>query len=61
MDNNTGDAVARRIQYFTDRVRKLRENDLYFYNSRMEEIKGGAHVVVKGGRWGCMPLTVTWG
>ncbi|MFH1524709.1 MAG: aminotransferase class I/II-fold pyridoxal phosphate-dependent enzyme [Chloroflexota bacterium] len=53
MDNKTaGDAVTRRIQYFTDRVRKLRENDLYFYNQPVEEIKGGAHVIVNGREMG---------
>jgi glycine C-acetyltransferase len=50
--HTTGDAVTRRIQYFTDRERKLRENDLYFYNQPVEEIKGGARVVVKGREMG---------
>ncbi len=36
----TDDAVTRRIQFFTEREKKLRENDLYFYNQPVEEIKG---------------------
>ncbi len=44
----TDDAVTRRIHFFTEREKMLRENDLYFYNQPIEEIKGGAHVVVNG-------------
>jgi 8-amino-7-oxononanoate synthase len=50
--NNTDDAVTRRIQYFTDRERMLRENDLYFYNQPVEEIRGGARVIVHGHEMG---------
>jgi len=46
--HTTDDAVTRRIQYFTDRERMLRENDLYFYNQPVEEIRGGARVLVRG-------------
>lgn len=53
MDNhNPEDAVNRRIQYFTDRVNMLRANDLYFYNQPVEEILGGAHVLVNGRKMG---------
>ena len=48
----TDDAVTRRIKFFTDRVMKLRENDLYFYNQPVEEIKGGARVIVNGREMG---------
>ncbi len=48
----TDDAVTRRIGLFTDRVMKLRENDLYFYNQPVEEIRGGARVVVRGREMG---------
>jgi 8-amino-7-oxononanoate synthase len=44
----TDDAVTRRIKYFTDREKMLRENDMYFYNQPVEEIRGGARVVVGG-------------
>ena len=37
----TDDAVTRRINFFSDRLRKLRQDDLYFYNQPVEEIKGG--------------------
>lgn len=49
---NTDDAVTRRIKYFTDRERMLRENDLYFYNQPVEEIRGGARVLVRGREMG---------
>ncbi len=48
----TDDAVTRRVKFFTDRERALREKDLYFYNQPVEEIKGGARVIVKGREMG---------
>ena len=48
----TDDAVTRRVKFFTDRERMLRENDLYFYNQPVEEIKGGARVIVNGREMG---------
>jgi len=48
----TDDAVTRRIRFFTEREKNLRENDLYFYNQPVEEIKGGARVVVNGREMG---------
>ncbi|KAF0107529.1 MAG: Aminotransferase [Anaerolineaceae bacterium] len=50
--HHTDDAVTRRIKFFTDREKMLRENDLYFYNQPVEEIKGGSRVVVKGREMG---------
>ncbi len=50
--HTTDDAVTRRIKYFTDRERMLRENDLYFYNQPVEEIRGGARVMVRGREMG---------
>jgi 8-amino-7-oxononanoate synthase len=48
----TDDAVTRRIKIFTDREKMLRENDLYYYNQPVEEIKGGSRVVVRGREMG---------
>ncbi|HEX7621709.1 MAG TPA: aminotransferase class I/II-fold pyridoxal phosphate-dependent enzyme [Anaerolineales bacterium] len=50
--HSTDDAVTRRINFFTERVRKLREDDLYFYNIPIEEIKGGSRVIVGGREMG---------
>jgi 8-amino-7-oxononanoate synthase len=50
--HTTDDAVTRRVKIFTDRVKMLREQDLYFYNQPVEEIKGGARVVVNGREMG---------
>ncbi len=50
--HTTDDAVTRRIRFFTERVMKLRENDLYFYNQPVEEIKGGSRVIVRGREMG---------
>jgi glycine C-acetyltransferase len=50
--HTTDDAVTRRIRYFTERERMLRENDLYFYNQPVEEIRGGARVLVRGREMG---------
>jgi glycine C-acetyltransferase len=53
MDLHTiDDAVTRRIKYFTDRERMLRENDLYFYNQPVDEMRGGARVLVNGREMG---------
>jgi glycine C-acetyltransferase len=48
----TDDAVTRRIQYFTDRESMLRANDLYFYNQPVDELRGGARVLVRGREMG---------
>ena len=48
----TDDAVTRRIKFFTEREMRLRANDLYFYNQAVEEIKGGARVIVNGREMG---------
>ncbi len=50
--NNRDDAVLRRIQAMNERVRGLQEKDLYFYNQPIEEIHGGAKVLVHGREMG---------
>jgi len=50
--NNTDDAVTRRIRAMNERVKHLQENDLYFYNQAIEEIRGGAKVMVRGREMG---------
>jgi len=44
----TNDAVMRRVHAINDRVKWAKENDLYFYNQPVEEIRGGARVLVRG-------------
>lgn len=50
--NNTDDSVTRRIRAITDRVSTAKENDLYFYNQPIEELRGGAKVLVRGREMG---------
>ncbi len=50
--NNTDDSVTRRIRAITDRVSTAKENDLYFYNQPIEELRGGARVLVRGREMG---------
>ena len=50
--NNPNDAVTRRIQAFTDRVARLKANDLYFYNQPVDEILPGMKVRVHGREMG---------
>lgn len=45
---NVDDAVTRRIRAMVDRVNMLKENDLYFYNQPISELRGGARVLVNG-------------
>jgi glycine C-acetyltransferase len=50
--HNTDDAVTRRIRAFTDRVARLKEHDLYFYNQPVAEILPGMKVRVNGREMG---------
>jgi 7-keto-8-aminopelargonate synthetase-like enzyme len=46
--NKTDDTVMRRVKAINDRVNMLKENDLYFYNQPVTELRGGARVLVNG-------------
>lgn len=48
----TDDTVMRRVQAMNERVNMLKEHDLYFYNQPIEEIRGGARVLVRGREMG---------
>jgi glycine C-acetyltransferase len=52
MEFNTDDTVSRRIKVFTERVSDAKANDLYFYNQPIEELRGGAKVLVHGREMG---------
>ncbi len=49
---NANDTVMRRIQAMNERVNMLQEQDLYFYNQPVEEVRGGARVRVRGREMG---------
>ena len=46
------DAVLNRISAMNERVKGLKDSDLYFYNQPVEEIRGGAKVLVRGREMG---------
>lgn len=52
MDFDKDDAVMRRIRAYTERVSSLKTNDLYFYNQPIQEVRGGAKVLVHGREMG---------
>jgi glycine C-acetyltransferase len=52
MEFNSDDAVSRRIKVFTERISKGKEDDMYFYNQPIEELRGGARVLVHGREMG---------
>ncbi len=52
MEFNKDGAVERRIQAYNERLSTLKANDLYFYNQPIEEIRGGAKVIVHGREMG---------
>jgi len=52
MEFNTDDTVSRRIKVFTERVAMAKASDLYFYNQPIEELRGGAKVLVHGREMG---------
>ena len=52
MDFNNNGAIARRIQAHAQREAYAKANDLYFYNQPVEELRGGARVIVHGREMG---------
>lgn len=50
--HTTDDAVTRRIHAIIQRVTMAKENDLYFYNQPIEELRGDAKVLVRGREMG---------
>ena len=50
--NNTNDSVTRRVRAFTERVNYLKSNDLYYFNTPVEEILPGNKVRVRGREMG---------
>jgi 8-amino-7-oxononanoate synthase len=52
MDLMIDNAVTRRIKVLTERITLGKQNDLYFYNQPIEEILGGAKVLVHGREMG---------
>lgn len=48
MDFRNDDTVTRRMAVLQERVKKMRDHDFYFYNQPIEEIRGGARVIVHG-------------
>lgn len=52
MDFRKHDAVAQRMQFIIERVQRLQQNDLYFYNQPITELRGGGRVLVNGREMG---------
>jgi 8-amino-7-oxononanoate synthase len=48
MDFHNDDTLTRRMAVVSERVKSAKEHDLYFYNQPVEELRGGARVLVKG-------------
>jgi len=48
----TDNSVMQRIQAMNQRVSGLQEQDLYFYNQPVSELRGGARVIVNGREMG---------
>lgn len=48
MDFLNDDSLTRRMAVLKQRVKVMREHDFYFYNQPVEEIRGGARVLVNG-------------
>ena len=52
MQFNGDDAVARRVQAFAVRLSQARASDYYFFNQPVQELRGGARVLVRGREMG---------
>jgi 8-amino-7-oxononanoate synthase len=50
--HNTDDSLTRRVRAFTDRVARLKSNDLYYFNMPVAEILPGMKVRVNGREMG---------
>lgn len=50
--NKKKNSIRWRIETMNARVQDARENDLYFYNQPIEELRGGARVIVNGREMG---------
>jgi glycine C-acetyltransferase len=48
MDFQNDDSLTRRMAVLEQRVKTMREHDFYFYNQPVQEIRGGARVLVNG-------------
>ena len=48
MDFQNDDSLTRRMAVLKQRVQTMREHDFYFYNQPVEEIRGGARVLLNG-------------
>jgi glycine C-acetyltransferase len=48
MDFQNDDSLTRRMAALKQRVQLMRDHDFYFYNQPVEEIRGGARVLVNG-------------
>jgi len=49
---NTNDSLTRRVRAFTDRVARLKENDLHYFNMPVTDILPGMKVIVNGREMG---------
>ncbi|MFN2127617.1 MAG: aminotransferase class I/II-fold pyridoxal phosphate-dependent enzyme [Anaerolineales bacterium] len=50
--SNNKDMITQRVLYMKNRVEQARQNDLYFYNQPISELKGGSRVIVRGREMG---------
>lgn len=48
----SNDAVARRVAAMVNRIAGMKENDEYYYNMPVEELRGGSKVLVNGREMG---------
>jgi len=49
---NTNDSLTRRVRAFTDRVARLKENDLHYFNMPVTDVLPGMKVIVNGREMG---------
>jgi glycine C-acetyltransferase len=45
-------AIFKRMEFMAERVRQMKDQDLYFYNQPVEELRGGARAIVRGRNMG---------
>lgn len=50
--NNSNDAVARRVAAMVERISGMKNNDEYYYNMPISELRGGSKVIAHGREMG---------
>lgn len=52
MEHQDKDSIMQKVHFMIDRIERAKDDDMYFYNQPVTELRGGARVIVKGREMG---------